>query len=99
MECNQICKWNSNVGCVKPYGVPCILENVSQTDKKATNADIIRTVNAMKNKEPSAMECWRNIAPILPITDDFSQSVYVKTFHAFKLLEEEEKKKNGINSD
>ena len=44
MECNQICKWNSNIGCVKPYGVPCILENVSPTDKKATNADRIRAM-------------------------------------------------------
>ena len=44
MKCNQICKWNSNVGCVKPYGVPCILENVSPTDKKATNADRIRSM-------------------------------------------------------
>ena len=45
MKCNQICKWNSNVGCVKPYGVPCILENVSPTDKKATNADRIRAMS------------------------------------------------------
>lgn len=45
MKCNQICKWNSNAGCVKPYGVPCILENVSPTDKKATNADRIRSMN------------------------------------------------------
>ena len=45
MKCNQICKWNSNVGCVKPYGVPCILENVSPTDKKATNADRIRSMS------------------------------------------------------
>ena len=44
MRCNQICKWNSNVGCVKPYGVPCILENVPPTDKKATNADRIRSM-------------------------------------------------------
>ena len=42
MKCNQICKWNSNVGCIKPYGVPCILENVSITDRKTTNADRIR---------------------------------------------------------
>ena len=41
MKCNQICKWNSNVGCVKPYGAPCILENMPPTDKKATNADRI----------------------------------------------------------
>ena len=45
MECNQICKWNSNAGCVKPYGIPCILENVSPTDKKATNADHIRAMS------------------------------------------------------
>ena len=45
MKCNQICKWNSNAGCVKPYGVPCILENVSPTDKKATNADRIRNMS------------------------------------------------------
>ena len=45
MKCNQICKWNSNAGCVKPYGVPCILENVSPTDKKATNADRIRAMS------------------------------------------------------
>ena len=51
-------------------------------------------VQAMKNKEPSAMDCWHFIAPILPITDDYSQSVYVKTFHAFKLLEDEEKKRD-----
>lgn len=44
MKCNQICKWNSNLGCVKPYGVPCMLENVSPTDKKATNADRIRSM-------------------------------------------------------
>ena len=45
MKCYQICKWNSNVGCVKPYGVTCKLENVPSTDKKATNADRIRTMN------------------------------------------------------
>lgn len=48
----------------------------------------------MNNKEPSAMECWHFIAPMIPITDDFSQHVYVKTFQAFKLLEDEEKKRD-----
>ena len=48
MKCNQICKWNSNAGCVKPYGVPCILENVSPTGRKATNSDRFR---AMSDKE------------------------------------------------
>lgn len=47
----------------------------------------------MSNKELSAMDCWHFIAPMLPITNDYSQSVYVKTFRAFKLLEEEENKK------
>lgn len=45
MRCYQICKWNSNVGCVKPYGVTCKLENVQPTDKKATNADRIRAMS------------------------------------------------------
>lgn len=48
----------------------------------------------MKNKEYSAMECWNFIARLIPVTDDFSQYVYVKTFHAFELLEEEEKKRD-----
>ena len=50
MKCNQICKWNSNAGCVKPYGVPCILENVSPKDEKATNADRIRSMYEQKLK-------------------------------------------------
>ena len=45
MKCDQICKWNSNVGCIKPYGVPCILGNVSITDRKTTNADRIRAMS------------------------------------------------------
>lgn len=48
----------------------------------------------MSNKEPSAMDCWHFIAPMLPITDDYSREVYVKTFQAFKLLEDEEKKRD-----
>lgn len=49
----------------------------------------------MDCKEPSAMDCWHFISPLIPVNDDFSQYVYVKTFHAFKLLEDEEKKKDG----
>ena len=49
----------------------------------------------MNNKEPSAMNCWNFVSTLIPVKDDFSQYVYVKTFHAFKLLEDEEKKKNG----
>lgn len=57
MKCNQICKWNSNVGCVKPCGVPCILENVSPTVRKATNADRIR---AMSDEELAwELMTWR----------------------------------------
>lgn len=45
MDCNQVCQWNSNAGCVKPYGVQCILANVATTDRKVTNADRIRAMS------------------------------------------------------
>ena len=51
----------------------------------------------MDKRKPDAMDCWYFIAPLIPLADDFSMTVYVKTFHAFKLLEEEEKRKNGKN--
>lgn len=55
----------------------------------------------MDERKPDAMDCWHFIAPILPINDDFSQSVYVETFRAFKLLEAEEKrkKKKGVEQE
>ena len=49
----------------------------------------------MAEIKPDAMDCWYFIAPLIPLADDFSMTVYVKTFHAFKLLEEEEKKKRA----
>ena len=52
-------------------------------------------VQAMQNKEPTAMDCWHFIAPLILVNSDYSMKVYVKTFHAFQLLEDEEKKKNG----
>ena len=51
----------------------------------------------MAERKPDAMNCWHFIAPLIPLADDFSMEVYVKTFHAFKLLEKEEKRKNGKN--
>lgn len=49
----------------------------------------------MENK-PSAMECWHCIAPLIPIADDeMTSTIYVKTFHAFQLLEREEKQEKG----
>lgn len=48
--------------------------------------------------EPDAMDCWHFIAPLIPITSDHQTAeIYVKTFHAFQLLEreEKEKQKNG----
>lgn len=48
----------------------------------------------MKTREPSAMDCRHFIAPLIPVSDDYSTKVYVKTFHAFQLLEEEEKKRD-----
>ena len=51
----------------------------------------------MAERKPDAMDCWHFIAPFIPLADDFSMTVYVKTFHAFKLLEAEEKRINGQN--
>ncbi len=49
----------------------------------------------MAEIKPDAMDCWHFIAPLIPLDDDLTLSVYVKTFHAFKLLEKEEKRKDG----
>lgn len=67
MKCNQICKWNSNVGCVKPYGVPCILENVSPKDKKATNADRIRAMSDEELADWLGQTQIDNISEVLKI--------------------------------
>ena len=53
----------------------------------------------MDEREPNAMDCWLFIAPLIPLADDFSMTVYVKTFHAFKLLEAEEKKNKGAEQE
>lgn len=37
---------------------------------------------------PTYMDCWRFIAPLIPTTTDFAQDVYVMTFHALKEAEE-----------
>lgn len=34
------------------------------------------------------MDCWHFIAPLIPVTTDFAQDVYVMTFHALKEAEE-----------
>lgn len=38
--------------------------------------------------EPTYMDCWHFIAPLIPVTTDFAQDVYVMTFHALKEAEE-----------
>lgn len=38
--------------------------------------------------EPTYMGCWYFIAPLIPVTTDFAQDVYVMTFHALKEAEE-----------
>lgn len=45
----------------------------------------------MADRKPDAMECWHFIAPLIPLADELSLSVYVKTFYAFQLLEAKEK--------
>ena len=53
----------------------------------------------MAERKPDAMDCWHFIAPLIPLSDDISMTVYVKTFHAFKLLEAEEKKNKGAEQE
>lgn len=38
--------------------------------------------------KPTYMDCWFFIAPLIPVTTDFAQDVYVMTFHALKEAEE-----------
>ena len=54
----------------------------------------------MNDKDVPAMDCWHYIAPLIPISTDVPESIsiYVNTFRAFKLLEEEQKEKE-INTE
>lgn len=49
----------------------------------------------MKDKDVSAMDCWHYIAPLIPISSEVPESIsiYVNTFRAFQLLEQEQKGK------
>lgn len=47
------------------------------------------TVNRMRN-DITYMDCWYYVAPLLPVTTDFGQELYVMIFHA---LNEAEKKR------
>lgn len=55
------------------------------------------------DNEPTYMDCWLFIAPLIPVTTDFAQDVYVMTFHALKEAEKEriaekEKRKEAPNA-
>ena len=46
--------------------------------------------------EITYMDCWHYVAPLLPVSTDFGQKVYVMIFHALKEAEKKqiaEKKK------
>ena len=45
----------------------------------------------MAERKPDAMDCWHFIAPLIPLADDFAMTVYVKTFHAFEVLDADDK--------
>lgn len=49
----------------------------------------------MKSKDIPAVDCWNYIAPLIPISSEVPESIsiYVNTFRAFKLLEQEQKGK------
>lgn len=38
--------------------------------------------------EPTYMDCWDFIAPLIPVSTDSAQDVYVMVFHALKEAEE-----------
>lgn len=38
------------------------------------------------------MDCWHYVAPLIPVSTDFGQKLYVMIFHALKEAEEREKK-------
>lgn len=51
-----------------------------------------------EHEEPTAMDCWHYIAPLIPVTSDqMSIDIYVKTFKAFQLLEKEEMERETDN--
>ncbi len=53
----------------------------------------------MKDNDVPAMDCWHYIAPLIPVSSEFPESIsiYTNTFHAFQLLEKEQKEKEKKN--
>ena len=46
------------------------------------------------------MDCWRFIAPLIPVTDDqTSQWIYVMTFNALNEAEKRRVKKENVGSN
>ncbi len=48
----------------------------------------VDAVPVVRMNEITYMDCWQFIAPLIPVTTDFAQDVYVMTFHALKEAEE-----------
>lgn len=40
------------------------------------------------SSELTYMDCWNFIAPLIPVTNDYSQDIYVMVFGALKEAEE-----------
>ena len=52
------------------------------------------------DKEPTYMDCWHFIAPLIPVDNGFTMDVYVMVFEALKEAEERRlKKERGRNND
>ena len=52
------------------------------------------------DNEPTYMDCWYFIAPLIPVTDnETSKTVYVMTFQALNEAEKRRKEKKGVKKD
>ena len=45
------------------------------------------------DNEPTYMDCWHFIAPLIPVSTDYSRTVYCMVFRALKEAEEQRLKK------
>ena len=50
--------------------------------------------------EPTYMDCWHFIAPLIPVNTDYTRGIYCMVFHALKEAEEKRlKKERGTKNE
>ena len=54
----------------------------------------------LMDNEPTYMDCWFFIAPLIPVNSDYARGIYCMVFRALKEAEERRlKKERGRNND